>query len=114
MKNLENIQDDNKPKINDIFDIKECSKEIKKFGSMSGNIINIPIDPEKSINDLLIEFFKRIEKGNNINEIKNKFSFSYSNNKLDLNDKNRIKDFLNIKGILKGNKYFNIYVTQIF
>ena len=75
MMNFDNIQD-NKPKINAIFKVELCDYEVRKFSNSNG-IINISIDPEKSINDLLIEFFKRIEKENNINEIKNNFIFSY-------------------------------------
>ena len=108
MMNLNKIQY-NKPKINAVFNVKEYDYEIMKFSSNPGYNINISIDPEKSINDLLIEFFKRIEK-TNINEIKDKFIFSYSGYKLDFNDKTKIKDLIKIK--LQGTAYFNIYVKH--
>ena len=111
MMNLGNIQDI-KPKINAVFKVEDCGEEIKKFSEKTGNIINIAIDPEKTINDLLIEFLKRIEKENNINEFKNKFYFSCSGNKLDFNDKKKIKDILYIKGKLEGTQFFTIYVKQ--
>ena len=113
MMNLEKIQD-NKPKVNACFRVNDCNYEIMKFSSNPGQIINIAIDPDKSINDLLIEFYKRIGKGNNINEIKDKFIFFYLGNKLDFNDKKTIKNLLNIKGELSETKLFNIYVKQIF
>ena len=111
MMNYDNIKD-YKPKINAVFDVSGCDYEIRKFGNSKG-VINISIEPDKSINDLLIEFFKRIEKGNKIIEIKDKFIFTYSCNKLDFNNKKKIKDFLNINVNFQGIQYFNIYVSQI-
>ena len=87
--------------------------ESLKLSNFTG-FINIPIELDKSINDLLIEFFKRIEKENNIYEIKDKFIFSYLGNKLDFNNKTKIKDFLNIQAKLHRMQHINFNVKQIY
>ena len=105
--NLENIK--NKIKINAVFNVNECDLEIRKFANQG--IINFAIDPDKNINDLLIEFYKRIGKDNNINEIKDKLFFYYLEKKLDFYDITTIRNFINIKDIKQN--FFIIKVKQI-
>ena len=107
--NLEN-QHIIKPKINALFDVKSCEYEIKKYSS--NNIINLVIDSETSINELLSLFFTRIGKTNNVNELKNKFSFLINGHKLDFNDQKKVVNMLNIDLINSSTPHFTINVIQ--
>ena len=107
--NLEN-QHIIKPKINALFDVKPREHEIKKYSS--NNIINLVIDSETSINELLSLFFTRIGKTNNVNELKNKFSFLINGHKLDFNDQKKVVNMLNIDLINSSTPHFTINVIQ--
>ena len=106
--NLEN-QQNYKPKTNVVFDVNLCDEEIKKHSVL--NKINIAIDSDTSINKLLTTFFERIGQGNNINKIKNNFTFYINGYEIDFNEKKSILNILYLTN--NSTSHFNISVNQI-
>ena len=105
--NINNNPNQFKSKINVVFNIRGCSKEIQFYSGEPLSNINFIIDPDISVHEMLNLFLQRVLKKNEINKYQNDFQFFYDEKRIDFNEQMKVKDYL------KGNYVIIVHQSLI-